>query len=70
MTLAGGATYLGFSADTNRFIYGQRDNTIVTYDLELVSSARITALANPHATRGVDRCVSCRDHSRWQRYIW
>ncbi len=46
MTLAGGATYLGFSADTNRFIYGQRDNTIVTYDLELVSSARITALAN------------------------
>lgn len=48
----GGASYLGFSSESNRIIYAQSGSTVTTYDLELASTARTTLQGTP--TRQVD----------------
>lgn len=52
MKLPGGAAKLGFTSGSDRIVYAQRDAVVMTYDLELNRSSRVT-LAAP-ATRGVD----------------
>lgn len=52
MELPGGAAKIGFTSGADRIVYAQRDATVVTYDLELDRSARVT-LAAP-TVRGID----------------
>ncbi len=42
-----GADYLGFSPGENRFAYVQHGATVLTYDLELRSAARVTLTTTP-----------------------
>ena len=46
LTITGGSDYIGFSPGNNRMVYAARDAKIVTYDLELQTSATV-ALQSP-----------------------
>ncbi len=52
LTLPGGAAYLDFSPNENRFVYAQQGSTVLTYDMELKQVAN-SVMAQP-MTRGVD----------------
>jgi len=52
LATAGGVSYLGFSPDTERFVYAQMNNTAATYDLETDVIAKVTFQGN--LTRVVD----------------
>ena len=53
LTLPGGAAYLDFSPNENRFVYAQQGSTVLTYDMELKRVANSVMAAQP-LTRGVD----------------
>ncbi len=46
-SVAGGAQYIGFSPDANRFVYAQRDAHLATYDLELLTVEHQQFMAAP-----------------------
>ncbi|MEO5949165.1 MAG: PEGA domain-containing protein [Candidatus Saccharimonas sp.] len=52
LTTTGGVSYLGFSPDTERFVYAQMQHTVATYDLETDVIAKVTLQGA--ASRAVD----------------